>query len=221
MSEVQKTNGEKRSGKIAQLPGGKTRPGLARATCPVCQSPDHSDKVSNVVRSGRGKLTFGNGETARYETELAQLLEEPPRPRAVPILHAALDAIPPLLALAGVLLVLALLRGQDYVAVPERALEVARNIGLAWFGVLIPGVLLLRYAQGRLDLERQLPAWVVAHRRWTALYYCSRDDAVFSPILNAVAAPEEIRGMLYVATSPQPEVAHEAAGPVALPEGGK
>jgi hypothetical protein len=219
MQSVNTTNGHADSSDVPP-PLSRSRPkaALAKATCPVCKSPDRSDKVSNVVRSGRGKLMFGNGEAAHYETELAELLGEPAKPRAISILRAALDALLPLVTLLGILLALSLIRAQDYVEVPSRALEVSRNIGMAWFCILIPGVLLLRYAQSRLDLERQLPAWVIAHRRWTALYYCSRDDVVFSPILKAIAAPEEIRGMLYVSTD-SPSERRETAGPIALPEG--
>lgn len=171
-----------------------------RTTCPVCSSAAHTDKVSNIVRSGRGKLIFLNGEVARYETELAELLDEPPRPLDIPVRRAVLCALPPLLVLAGILVALPLIQGQPYLAVPAPATEVAQKIGIAWFGVLIPGVAILRYTQTRAELARDLPAWTLARRRWTALFYCSRDDVVFSPILNASASPEEIGGMLYAGT---------------------
>jgi hypothetical protein len=222
MQSINTTNGHVNSNDTPPFSSrSRSRSALAKATCPVCKSADRSDKVSNVVRSGRGKLIFGNGETARYETELADLLGEPEKPKAISILRAAVDALPPLMTLLGILVALSLLRAQDYVAVPPRALEVSRNIGMAWFCVLIPGVLLLRWAQSRLDLERQLPVWTIAHRRWTALYYCSRDDVVFSPILKAIAAPEEIHGMLYVSIDTSGDSSgdrRETAGPIALPE---
>lgn len=198
--------------------GSHARASRSKTACPVCATSAHSEKVSNVVRCGRGKLIFGNGEIARYETELAELLDEPPRPRETSILRAAMEALPPLAVLAGVLLTIALLQSQDYVVIPQKAAEVARNIGLVWFGLLIPGVLILRYAQTRVDVEREMPSWILARRRWSSLYYCSRDDVVFSPILNAVATPQEIREMLYADTDPSRDIQQDVAASATLRE---
>jgi hypothetical protein len=173
------------------------KPSRSRLHCPICGSAGHSDRVSNIVRSGRGRLVFANGEVAEYETDLARLLAEPARPRELPLGRAVVDALLPLLVLGLLIAGLALVRSQDYLSVPERATEVARNVALAWFGVLIPGVLILRYAQSRMDRERELPAWRQAHRRWTSLYYCSRDDVVFSSVLSGAVPPQEMSAMLY------------------------
>ena len=173
------------------------RPARPRSTCPVCYSVDRVDKVSNVVRSGRGKLIWEDGEVAHYETELSELLDEPERPKAMSIFQALLGLVPPLLVLGAILGVLSLLRVQDYVSIPEDALGVSRNIALAWFGVLIPGVLVVRYLQSRSDLKREMPLWMLARRRWTGLYYCSRDDVVFAETSDVVAAPSEINDLLY------------------------
>jgi hypothetical protein len=150
-----------------------------------------------VVRGGRGKLIFGNGEVAHYETELAELLDEPERPQELTVRRVVRDALPPFVALVATLAAIALIGNQTYVSISAEALSVARKVALVWFGLLVPGVLLIRYSELRRNQEQRLPAWTLAHRRWTGLYYCSRDDIVFSPVLNAFAAPQEVDKLLY------------------------
>jgi hypothetical protein len=171
----------------------------ARAACPVCQGRDRIEKVSNIVRIGRGKLVWEDGEISHYETELSELLDEPSPPKQVPFRRLFTNAIPPLLVLAAILGVVAVLEVQTYWDVPESATRIARNIGLAWFGLVIPGVSLIQFVQARLDYRREMPKWVHMRRRWTGLYYCSRDDVVFAPSVNMVAPPSEMRSLLYPA----------------------
>ena len=193
------------------------RPARARGTCPVCYSVDRVDKVSNVVRTGRGKLIWEDGEVAHYETELSELLDEPRQPKAVPIHKALLGLVPPLLVLAATLGVLSLLSAQEYTTIPENALKASRNIALVWFGVLIPGVLLVRYLQGRSELEREVPRWMLARRRWTGLYYCSRDDVVYAENSDIVVSPAEVSDLLY---DPPPVLVQPQKQEVAIPRGG-
>jgi hypothetical protein len=115
----------------------------------------------------------------------------------MPFYRLILNAVPPLLVLVALLGVLHIVRVQDYVYVPERSTSIAESIGLAWFGLLIPGVLILQFVQARLDHRREMPKWVHARRRWTGLYYCSRDDVVFTPNFNVVASPPDMRSLLY------------------------
>jgi hypothetical protein len=179
-------------------PSSKSKAKSSTVKCPVCSSHDRIDKVSNVVRSGRGRLYWENGEVAHYETELSQLLDAPARPREVPWYRALLQLLPPLLVLAVILTALTLLRAQDYVTIPENAIEMARNIGVGWFALVVPVALIARYVKSRFDLRKKLPVWIRAQRRWTGLYYCARDDMVFLPQVNAQVEPQEMEHLLYM-----------------------
>ena len=173
----------------------------SQAACPICLSRDRIEKVSNIVRNGRGRLVWEDGEISHYETELSELLDEPAPPKPVPVRKLLSRALAPLLVLAAILAVLGIIRVQSYVYVPENATQIARNIGLAWFGLLIPSVLIIQFAQARIDHRREMPKWVHARRRWSGLYYCSRDDVVFAPNLKMVASPPEMRSLLYPSES--------------------
>jgi hypothetical protein len=105
--------------------------------------------------------------------------------------------IPPLIFLGLILGVIAVLEVQTYFDVPANATRIARNIGLAWFGLVIPGVLIIQFVQARLEYRREMPKWVHARRRWTGLYYCSRDDVIFAPSVNMVAPPTDMHSLLY------------------------
>lgn len=194
------------------LPAKPSRPASKAKTggvvCPNCMSQSQVEKVSHVVRSGRGKLFWENGEVAHYETELSQLLDAPPKPRDVPIYRAVLGLITPFLLLGLALAVVSILRAQDYVTISEQHLNTAQNIALAWFGLVVPGALVLSYAKNRLDLRKKLPIWRVAHRRWSGLYYCAHDDLVFEPNINLVAAPREVDALLYAAGTSAPKPHH-------------
>jgi hypothetical protein len=186
-----------------------------KSACPLCQSIDRVDKVSNIVRSGRGRLVWQDGEVSHYETELSELLDVPPKPKRASIFRTVLGFVPPLLMLGTVFLGTALLKAQDYVDVSDDAIRVARNIGIAWFGVLIPCILIWRYVQSRHELHhKELPLWALARRRWTSLYYCSRDDIIFAPNTTLLASPHEIRSLLYEPPGPswphgQPRQLHD------------
>jgi hypothetical protein len=176
-------------------------PARPRVTCPVCQSKDRLDKVSSIVRQGRGKLFWQDGEVAHYETELAEMLEGPSPPRRVAFYRPALDCLPPLLVLAVILMVLAALRAQTYIDIPVEATHVSRSVALAWFGLLIPAVAVVQFVQARLAQRTEQVTWAHAHRRWAALYYCSRDDIVFAPSLRMIASPADIHSLLFPAES--------------------
>jgi hypothetical protein len=177
----------------------------AKAVCPLCLSPDRIDKVSNIVRSGRGRLVWDNGEVAHYESELSGLLDEPPPPKALPLHKTLLDAVPPLIVLGALLFILTLIRSQDYLYVPRESTDIARKIGLAWFGLLIPCVLVVRHLHARSSFQRDLPVWTQARRTWTGLYYCPRDDIVFSRDSYEFASPAEVESLLYPPVSVAPE----------------
>jgi hypothetical protein len=169
----------------------------AGTICPVCAGRDRIEKVSNIVRNGRGRLIWEDGEVSHYETELSELLDEPPPPKLVPFHRLFTNMIPPFIVLGLILGVIAVLRVQTSFDVPENAARIARNIGLAWFGLVIPGVLIIQFVQARIDHRREMPKWVQARRRWTGLYYCSRDDVVFAPSVNMVAAPTDMHSLLH------------------------
>ena len=177
----------------------------ARAVCPVCLCRDRMEKVSNIVRNGRGRLVWEDGEVSHYETELSELLDEPAPPRQMPFYRLFLNVLPPLLILVALLGVIDIVRIQSFVHVPESSTDIARDVGLAWFGVFIPAMLLFQFVQIRIQYRREMPRWAHARRRWSGLYYCSRDDVVFAPNLNMVASPPEMYSLLY----PPESVANE------------
>jgi hypothetical protein len=195
-----KPNTVHRNGASPSSPNGRSPKAIAastRAACPVCHSRDRMEKVSNIVRNGRGRLVWDDGEVSHYESELAELLDEPAPPKQKPVFKLFLSFIPPLLILAAIVGVIELLEVQTFFDVPAKSTNIARNIGLAWFGLLIPGVLIVQFVQSRLDHRRETPRWLHARRRWTGLYYCSRDDIVFTPSFNMVASPPEMHTLLY------------------------
>ncbi|HEX5369533.1 MAG TPA: hypothetical protein VFY10_08985 [Dehalococcoidia bacterium] len=152
--------------------------------------------------SGRGRLIWGNGETAHYESELSELLDEPAPPASLSIGKAALELVPPLLALAAILCVLAILKAQDYFFVPGDSISVATKIAIGWFGIVIPCVFAYRYMHDRTTLRRQLPLWREARRRWTSLYYCPKDDVVFARDSYDYVAPADLDSLLYPRSLP-------------------
>lgn len=176
-------------------------PERARSACPICRSTQAVDKVSNVVRGGRGRLIWDDGEVAHYESELSRLLDEPPVPRVQSIVRAFAEFIPPLVVLALVLAGIGLLGMQSFVTISEGTLGVSRLIAIAWFGFVIPGVLLVRYIQERLEVKKERPIWMAARRRWTGLYYCSHDDLVFSQDASFTVTPTEMQTLLYETTA--------------------
>ena len=48
-----------------------------RVVCPTCATSTRVDKVSSVVRRGRGRMIWESGDVAHYETELSELLAPP------------------------------------------------------------------------------------------------------------------------------------------------
>jgi hypothetical protein len=164
--------------------------------CPVCRRIDQVTKVSSIARSSRGRLVLEDGTSAAYESELGSLLGKPPRPMQLPA-GVLLTAFIVGWTLLGVTLALvAFLRGEDSVSVPQSALEMATYLGLGWFGLVIPGTALLRYFVRREAANNELPIWHDDVQRWQSFQYCSRDDLVYAPGEGHGVAPEHI-GVLY------------------------
>src|SRR5690606_21399467 len=117
-------------------------------------------------------------------------------PKAMPFYRLLLSAAPPLLILIAILGIVTILETQTFFHVPDQSISVARNIALGWFGVVIPVVLVAQFVHSRLNYRRELPRWAHARRRWTGLYYCSRDDVVFLPDENVAVAPTEMHTLI-------------------------
>jgi len=49
-----------------------------------------------------------------------------------------------------------------------------------------------RVVNGDAEATVRYPAWDRAMEQWKALYYCSRDDAVFNPQINKVVSDEQL-----------------------------
>lgn len=178
--------------------------------CPVCHRVDSTTKASYVARVSRGRFLMDDGSYAAYESELSSMLSRPPKPELHPISSIVSAFIVGWLLLAIDLIIVAGLRAQDVVAIPEAALGTATYVGLLWFGLVIPGFAVGRYFMRREAVNRDMPAWREASRRWQTFSYCSRDDIVFVPGEGQGVAPEYI-SVLYR----QPE----ASSVVALKQG--
>lgn len=174
--------------------------------CPTCGRVDAVMKASSVARSNRGRFMLEDGSYAAYESELGSLLSRPARPEPLPISMIVTAFLVGWLLLALDLAIVGVLRAQDEVSIPESALETATYLGLAWFGVLIPGTAIVRYFVRREQVKRRLPAWRAATQRWQAFHYCSRDDLVFVPGEGHGVAPEYL-SILYRQTPPSSVVA--------------
>lgn len=174
--------------------------GRNAARCPVCLSSDRIEKASSVVRTGRGSMLWMDGEVAQYETEIAQLLAEPTLPRPMPAGQAFFSIAASWLAMAAVLGVVALLRMQEFVDLPELSLDAVTIMSLLWFGLASPGIVLLRYSQLQSAIRDETPRWQQARERWMRLYYCGRDDIVFIPQELLVLSPERVADLLYPAS---------------------
>lgn len=174
--------------------------------CPVCGRVDATMKCSAVARANRGRFVLEDGSYAAYESELGSMLGRPPRPELHPLGMIVTAFFVGWLLLALDLAVVAGLRAQNEVSIPESALSTATYLGLAWFGVLIPGAAVVRYFSRREFVRRRLPAWREASRRWQSFHYCSRDDVVFVPGEGHGVEPEYV-SILYRETAPAPVVA--------------
>jgi hypothetical protein len=159
------------------------------------------DRVSSIVRQGRGKLVWDNGEVAHYQTELSEMLDEPDPPATVPFYRPILACVGSLLVLLLVLLVIAGVQAQTYVDVSLEATNFARKVALGWFGLLIPLAVGVQFVRVRLAQSEERITWAHAHRRWSSLYYCSRDDIIFAPTLSMVTSPRDMRSLLYPSES--------------------
>ena len=174
------------------------------AHCPACSRNDMLSRVSSIARSGRGRLLLEDGSAAEFESELAALLAEPEKPRPLPVFGVVQACVLSLIALGVDLAIVALLRGQDLIAVPDASLSIATWGGIVWFGLFVPLVALGRYLGSRDRASRGLEPWQEAVMRWRAAYYCARDDVVFMPGSSAVT-PEDATTLW--SRSPQPRPA--------------
>ena len=175
-------------------------PDDARA-CPTCGRVDAVMKASSVARANRGRFVLEDGSAAAYESELGGLLSRPMRPELLPLSIIVTAFVVGWLLLILDLAVVSVLRAQNEVSIPESALETATYMGIAWFGVLIPGAAIVRYFARRENVKRRLPAWREAAQRWQSFHYCSRDDLVYVPGEGHGVAPEYL-SVLYRKASP-------------------
>ena len=176
------------------------------AACPTCGKNDVTSKVSSIARANRGRLVLEDGSWAAYESELGSLLARPQMPEVLPLGSIVVALVVGWLLLALDLVVVAVLREQTVVSIPEAALETATYLGIAWFGLLIPGVAIVRYLVRREYAGRAMPAWRDASRRWQTFRYCARDDIVFVPGATSGVSPEHIT-LLYRREASEPIVA--------------
>jgi hypothetical protein len=164
--------------------------------CPACGRVDAIMKASSIARANRGRMVLDDGSCAAYESELGSMLGRPARPEVLPIGVIVSAVLTGWLLLALDLAVVAGIRAQSAVSIPNAALEVATYLGIAWFGLLIPGSGILRYFASRERVNQELPAWREAAQRWQSFHYCSRDDLVYVPGEGQGVAPEHIE-LLY------------------------
>jgi hypothetical protein len=160
--------------------------------CPVCRRSDVTSKVSSVARANRGRLALEDGSWAAYESELGSLLSRPSMPELLPLSTVVVAFAVGWLLLALDLVVVAGLRAQTAVSIPEAGLSTATYLGIGWFGLLIPAVAIARYTVRKQSVDQALPAWRHASRRWQSFRYCARDDLVFIPGEGSGVAPEHI-----------------------------
>ncbi len=186
------------------------------AHCPACGRNDMLSRVSSIARSGRGRLLLEDGSAAEFESELAALLAEPEKPRALPITGVVQACVLSLVVLGVDLGMVALLRWQDFLAVPDASLSLATWGGLAWFGLFVPLVALGRYLGSRDRATKGLEPWQESLMRWRDAYYCSRDDVVFMPGSTAVA-PEDATTLWSRPVQPRPAKREVLATSTILP----
>jgi hypothetical protein len=175
--------------------------------CPACRRIDTTVKASSVARSHRGRLVLEDGTLAAYESELASLLSRPPRPALLSGGVIAGALITGWLLLALDLGIVALLQGQESLSIPESALETAAYLGLAWFGLVIPGAAIVRYYLRLEQANRELPSWREDVRRWSSFHYCSRDDLVYVPGEGHGVDPDHLAVLYHRRPRPLPVVA--------------
>ena len=184
--------------------------------CPVCERNDALTRVASIARSGRGRLLLEDGSSAEFESELSALLGEPEKPRPLPLWGIAWGCVFSFAALAVDLAIIALLRAQNLIAVPDAALDVAKWGGIGWFALLVPLVAVGRYLGSRDRAQKGLEPWRDAVHRWRMAYYCSRDDVVFLPHGEPVA-PEEATSLWTPVEPPPPRRGPAPATPTVLP----
>jgi hypothetical protein len=168
-----------------------------RVVCPTCATSTRVDKVSSVVRRGRGRMIWESGDVAHYETELSELLAPPSPPQPLPIHRLVIRTLTSFLVL-GVLLALIIgLEAQDYLTIEPSVIAASRRIAIAWFALIVPALLVFQWVRARSNYRKLLPLWMSARRRWSGLYYCPGDDLVFAPTLGKSAAPADIESLIY------------------------
>ena len=195
---------------LTQEPARHRKSAAAKVTCPSCAGSTRIDKVSSVVRRGRGRMIWESGEVAHYETELSEMLAPPPPPETVPLKRLVVSVLMSFMVLGLLLALIVGLDVQTYVTIDSSVIAAARRIAFAWFALLVPALLIYQFVRARSHFRKELPAWLSARRRWSGLYYCPADDIVFAPVLGGASVPPaEIESLIYpapaIATAGQPQ----------------
>jgi hypothetical protein len=165
--------------------------------CPVCRRPDRVDRVSNVVKAGTGRLMSIDGQSYRFQTDLARMLCAPERPVASSILQTVVRLLVSIVALVVIMAIVTLLRTQGAVEIPPAPLDVAYYAAIAWFAIGMPAWALWRFWSEHQAVKAQEPSWQEARSRWARLYYCTRDDVVYMPGEKRAESPEQVDALLY------------------------
>jgi hypothetical protein len=168
-----------------------------KIVCPTCATSTRVDKVSSVVRRGRGRMIWESGDVAHYETELSELLAPPSPPQTLPIHRLAVRTLTSFLILGVLLALIVGLEAQNYLTIESSVIAASRRIAIAWFGLIVPALLVFQFLRARSQYRKLLPLWLSARRRWSGLYYCPGDDLVFAPTLGKSASPAEIESLIY------------------------
>jgi hypothetical protein len=161
------------------------------------------------VRSGSGQLIGDvHAGSVYFTSELARDLAPPQQPVACSYPRALLTAIAGWVAGAFLLLLIEGLQAQALITVPGVVLDTGRLTAWLWFGAGIPLLAFaLAYRQQR-ELKLRLPEWQAAFERWTLLYYCPRDDALFLPLLGEAYPPDQMHELLSLQPAGSLEAVH-------------
>lgn len=166
----------------------------AAFACPVCHHIDRVEKASAAVRRTSGLLVEAD---QLFVSELARLLSPPESPRAASLGETLSGIVAGLAVGALILLALTGAGAQGLLDLPSGPLEVASVVTVAWFGLVMPALLLGRYLTSRRHTRLAMPVWRAAIERWSRLYYCFRDDVVFLAPDGTAAPAERARDLLY------------------------
>jgi hypothetical protein len=165
--------------------------------CPVCQKDDRMQKAAAEVRQGISCVWLPDGtESHRQVSGLAESLSPPPLPVGYSF-GQAVGAVATSYGV-GLLLILSIyaLTRQSLFMLPDSMLSTGRVVAISWFGLLVPTVAIARAGTQQHRVRLLMPRWQAATQRWNNLYYCERDDVVFSPDDAACLPPERMNEIL-------------------------